>query len=307
MDAGKKIPDYELMEDPDQKDESLNKEEFLNQEGDQEMSRTDVILNNDNLSPVPPPPNVQDRKQILGNIEDKPEESKISFGFPVQQVPKNEQEPFFGGNITDLKQSEHLRIAQKKMNNLEEEITKLRLENQELALAGETFKKLSDEYFTTIENMKSKLADQKQMHLQEVELLRKINGSREKQINEYKQQIEDYELRIENDFQRLRKREKELEHRLEIKKMEEVAVVKSKDQMILDLKKRIDEISHESNNFRRKSQENYKQFQKEQQTIRSAVRVLRIALTKLEGDDDSDFGLNENPAPASDDDKDPEA
>ena len=72
--------------------------------------------------------------------------------------------------------------------------------------------------------------------------------------------------------------------------MDEAAVIKNKDQLILDLKRRIDEISNESDNFRRKSQENYREFHKKQQTVRSVIRVLRIAITKLEGDDDSEFG-----------------
>lgn len=220
-------------------------------------------------------------------------EEKVSYGLPAkQQIPKSAGDG--SGFISDpqLKHSEHLRIAQRKINDLEEEVAKMRKENEELGLAGETFKKLNDEYFSTIENLKSKVADQKQTFNQEVELLKKINNGKDKQINEYKQQIEDYKSRIDNNFQRVRKREKDLEHRLEIAKIEEAAVVKSKDQLILDLKRRVDELNHESENFRKKSQENYKELQKKQQVVRGVTRALRIALTKLEGDDDSDFGLD---------------
>lgn len=217
---------------------------------------------------------------------------KVSYGLPAkQQVPKSSDGSAF---ISDpqLKHSEHLRIAQRKINELEEEISKMRKENEELGLAGETFKKLNDEYFASIENFKSKVVDQKQTFSQEIELLKKINHGKDKQINEFKQQIEDYKSRFDNNFQRVRKREKDLEHRLEIAKIEEAAVVKSKDQLILDLKRRIDELLSESENFRKKSQENYKELQKKQQVVRGVIRALRMALTKLEGDDDSDFGLD---------------
>ncbi len=222
---------------------------------------------------------------------DSEDEIKVSYGLPAkQQVPRSiEDSQVVGSN--NLKQSEHLRIAQNKINDLEDEIMKLRRENEELATAGETFKKLNDEYYSSIENLKSKVTDQSLTYRQEVQLLKKINQTKDKQIVELRQQLEDHKARIDNNFQRVRKREKDLEHRLEIAKIEEAAVIKSKDQLILDLKRRIDDLATESDNFRKKSQENYQELQKKQQVVRGAVRALRIALTKLEGEDESDFGL----------------
>lgn len=270
-----------------------------------DMSATDIIKNKDTINLVPSPElkkeGSKNDNQRECNDNNSHEEVKVTYGLSLkEQVPRDETK-IRGGGYINFKQSEHLRIAQKKMNDMEEKLTKLSRENEDIASAAETYKKLNDEYFNTIENLKSKLTNQKQMYSQEIELLKKINRAREKEIHEYKQQIEDYELRVKNDFQRVRKREKELEHRLEIAKMDEAAVIKNKDQMILDLKKRVDEISNESDNFRRKSQENYKEFHKKQQTVRSVIRVLRIAITKLEGDDDSDFGLEPN-QPISEDD-----
>ena len=196
-----------------------------------------------------------------------------------------------GSADSSLKQSEHLRVAQNKLNALEEEVAKLRQENEELSSAGQTFKKINDEYYGVIDNLKSKMADEKQTSQQEIELLKKIAKDKDKQIVDLKQQNEDFRSRLDKNFHSVRKREKDLEHRLEIAKIEEVALLKSKDQLILDLKRRIDEIGAESENFRKKSQENYRELQKKQQVVRGVVRALRIALTKLEGDDDSDFGI----------------
>lgn len=244
-----------------------------------------IRLVHTNAGQMPPPPQESGAK-------DYHEEVKVSYGLPSKQrVPRTPDPEAFSAE-TGLKQSEHLRIAQRKINDLEDEVAKLRRENEDLASAGETYKKLNDEYYAEIETLKSKLFDNRQTSNQEVQLLKKITQNKDKQINELKQQIDDYKSRIDNNFQRVRKREKDLEHRLEIAKIEEAAVVKSKDQLILDLKRRIDEISNESDNFRKKSQENYKELQKKQQVVRGVIRALRIALTKLEGDDDSDYGLD---------------
>lgn len=249
-----------------------------------------IRLVHTNTGNLPPSPNMQAKASPAA--KDYHEEVKVSYGLPAkQQVPRSTVDDF-DGDDGHLKQSEHLRIAQRKINDLEDEVAKLRRENEDLASAGETFKKLNDEYYSEIENLKSKLHDNKLTSNQEIKLLKRIHQTKDKQINELKQEIDEYKSRIDNNFNRVRKREKDLEHRLEIAKIEEAAVVKSKDQLILDLKRRIDEISNESDNFRKKSQENYKELQKKQQVVRGVIRALRIALTKLEGDDESDYGLD---------------
>lgn len=253
---------------------------------------------------LPPTPQEKHAAQQEPQVEarDYHEEIKVSYGLPTkQQVPKSPEIDYGGNSEGQLKNSEHLRIAQRKINELEDELVKLRRESEDLASAGGTYKKLNDEYYSEIENLKSKLFDHKQTTTQEIKLLKRINLNKDKQITEFKQQIDEFKSRIDNNFQRVRKREKDLEHRLEIAKMEEAAVIKSKDQLILDLKRRIDEISHESDNFRKKSQENYQELQRKQQVVRGVVRALRIALTKLEGDDDSDFGVESNDDGAEDD------
>ncbi len=252
-----------------------------------------IHTNAGNAPPTPP--------QQSDSSKEQNDEVKVSYGLPSkQQVPRMPDPDAFSAGGS-LKQSEHLRIAQRKINDLEDEVAKMRRENEDLASAGETFKKLNDEYYNEIENLKSKLHDTKQTSYQEIKLLKRIHQNKDKQINELKQQIDDFKSRIDNNFHRVRKREKDLEHRLEIAKIEEAAVIKSKDQLILDLKRRIDEISNESDNFRKKSQENYKELQKKQQVVRGVIRALRIALTKLEGDDDSDYGFESTEGGAGDD------
>jgi len=232
--------------------------------------------------------------------------TKVSFGSPAPPPSAYEKpDRIVAPSGNPLQQSEHLRIAQKKINSLEEEVESLRREVEAVGSAGETFKKINDEYYSTIEVLKQKLSDLKKTYTQESTLLKKINASKEKQITELKQAKDELKSRLDNNFRNVRNREKDLEHRLEIAKMEEAAVIKSKDQLILDLKRKIDRIQTESENFRQKSQENYRELQDKNQVIRGVSRALRIALTKMDGgvDIDTDDVADVEAFPVEDDDE----
>lgn len=220
------------------------------------------------------------------------QETKVSYG--VKNAPINKFVPtmknFFGsekeGELS-LRQTENLRLAQERINELEDEIDQLRRENDELASAGETYKQINEKYYHDIENLRREIVDVKESVHNEMLIYKKSNAEKDKKIKEYRQQIEDLNSRIEVNFRKIRKREKELEHRLEIAKIDELAVIKSKDKMILDLKRRMDQVTIESDNFKQKSQQNFEELQKKQHLMRGVVRALRLALTKLEGDIDS--------------------
>lgn len=273
-----------------------------NSEDDQ---KTSVL---ENLQPPPPPPPLvkttasesageSDKTIALQVAKNKKQnkpltgETKVSYG--VKNFDVNLIAPNVKNNNLDksaaisLRQSENLRIAQEKINDLEEEIDQLRRENDELASAGETYKQVNEKYFHDIEMLRKEILEIKETAHNEIIIYKKSNKEKDKKINEYKQQIEDLSSRIEVNFRKIRKREKELEHRLEIAKIEEVAVVKSKDKMILDLKKKVDQLSLEADNFKLKSQQNFEELQKKQYLMRGVVRALRLALTKLEGDIES--------------------
>ena len=68
--------------------------------------------------------------------------------------------------------------------------------------------------------------------------------------------------------------------------MESATLVSTKDKMLLDLKRQIDQLTHENVYGKQKSQELYGQYKDKQETVRRVVRALRIALTILEGDED---------------------
>jgi hypothetical protein len=188
-----------------------------------------------------------------------------------------------------LKQSEHLRLAQEKINELENEIEDLRRENDEIMSVADTFKALSEEYYEQMEKLKEGLIDSRETAQQENRILKDSLQEKDKQLNELKQTNADLKAKVEANFKQIRKRERDLEYRLELIKAEEATLLKTKDKTILDLRRRIDKLDQEMEAYREKNKEHFDKLQQQQQTVRGVVRALRIALTRLEGDFGVDF------------------
>src|SRR4029077_10296116 len=93
-------------------------------------------------------------------------------------------------------------------------------------------------------------------------------------------------LRISTNIQKIRVRERELENRLELVKMESAAVIRNKDEMILEHKRNIDQLNLELNNYRTKNQELNRLGNDKQEQLRRTVKALRLALSMLEGEEE---------------------
>ncbi len=106
--------------------------------------------------------------------------------------------------------------------------------------------------------------------------------ARDRELSDMKLKIEEYEMRLTSNLQKIRVRERELENRLELVKMESAAVVRSKDELILELKRQLDQLTSEIENYRTKSQELNKQISDKQDLERRTVKALRLALSLLE-------------------------
>lgn len=218
------------------------------------------------------------------NNQDK---EKISYGDVYRSEGLSEGGAESIGNV--LKQSEHLRLAQEKINDLESELEDLRRDNDEIMSVADTFKTLSEEYYEQMEKLKSDLVDARETAQQENRILKETLHDKEKQLNEFKQTNSDLKSKVEANFKQIRKRERDLEYRLELVKAEEATLLKTKDKTILDLRRRIDKLDQEMEAYRDKNKEHYEKLQQQQQTVRAVVRALRIALTRLEGDFGVDF------------------
>ncbi len=186
-----------------------------------------------------------------------------------------------------LAQSENLRIAQDRILELEREIERLRVENEELGAAGETLRRKSDELLSVNEDLERRLEHEVSTSNQEKEILKNSRDLLRKEVEELKQKNSELEIRISTNIQRVRVRERELENRLELSKVESKALIRSKDEMILDLKRQIDQLNLELNNYRVKSQDLNKQIAERQDTLRRTVKALRLALSMMEGEEQS--------------------
>ena len=122
---------------------------------------------------------------------------------------------------------------------------------------------------------------------EEKKVLRGQITSRDRDLADLRGRLDDAEGRLEANFRKIRVRERDLEHRVEIIKAESQSIAASKDRMILELKRQVDQVTAELGRSKSQVQETYGQFKERQETVRRAVRALRIALTVLEGEDDS--------------------
>jgi hypothetical protein len=222
--------------------------------------------------------------------------TEIKTGLKAQSKQRQAPEPMkssiplgsaFSSAEATLKQSESLRIAQSRITELEQELERLRRENEQLSTAGETLRRRTDELLSKTENMEIQLKEAEKIHDEEKKVFRGQLQQKDREALELRGRIEEMEGRLESNFKKIRVRERELEHRLEIIKMESATLVSTKDKMILELKRQIDQLRHENDFGKQKAQELFSQFKDKQDTIRRVVRALRIALTILEGDEDS--------------------
>ncbi len=186
-----------------------------------------------------------------------------------------------------LVQSENLRIAQQRINELEQEIERVRRENERLASAGETLRRHADELLSRAETTEAQTREQKKIFEEEKKVFRSQLSAKDRELTENRTRIDEMENRLQGNFKKIRVRERELEHRLEIVKMEHATLISTKDEMIMRLKREIDQLKFETENGKVRSQELYGQYKEKQETIHRVVRALRIALTILEGDDEA--------------------
>lgn len=194
-----------------------------------------------------------------------------------------------GGAEAALAQSENLRIAQEKILDLEKEIERLRTQNEELAAAGETLRRRADELLARAESVEARFQQMSEVHREEKEILLKNAEGKERESAELRLKIEELETRLSTNIQKIRVRERELENRLELVKMESSAIIRSKDEIVLDLKRQLDQLNLEIENYRAKGQELNRMLGDKQDILRRTVKTLRLALSMLEGGEEQDI------------------
>lgn len=184
-----------------------------------------------------------------------------------------------------LAHSENLRLALDKIAQLEATNDKLVQENEELAHAGLILKRSLQTLKSDLEQRSTKLTGIKEVSEEEKNLLKQTLKARDSEISELKDKVSQLESRLQVNSHNVRSRERELENRLEIAKVEHQAIINSKDEMILDLKRKLDTYQMEMNNFRLQGQELRRSMEERQDVLRRTVKALRLALALIEGSD----------------------
>lgn len=181
-----------------------------------------------------------------------------------------------------LVQADNLKLAQQRLTELERELEKLRAENEELASAGDIIRTRADEYAIRLNSLEKEKREIEESHQSEVLILKGNLQYKESEVAKARIKVEELELRLKSDFKKIRVRERELENRLELVRAEKSALVRAKDESILDLKRKIDQLQSELDNYRGKTLELNKTIDSNQEQFKRTVRALRLALSNLE-------------------------
>lgn len=196
-----------------------------------------------------------------------------------------------------LVQAENLRMAQDRILDLEAEVDRLRAENDEVAGAGDIIRQKYEELSSKYQNSEKERNEIIDNHHLEVTLMKSKADFKDQELVKARNKVEELELRLKSDFRKIRVREKELENRIELIRAEQTALLRSKDEYILELKRKVDHLESEIENYRMKILEFNKTLDSKQDQFKKALRALRLAFTSLEGHVESGHSQGENIVP----------
>lgn len=186
-----------------------------------------------------------------------------------------------------LAQSENLKLAQQRILELEKEVENLRSENEELASAGEIIRSRTDNLSIRISSLEREKEEILETSQSELLILKGNLQYKETEVGKARIKIEELESRLKSDFKKIRVRERELENRLELLRAEKTALSRSKDEYILEQKRKIDHLTHELDNYRQKCLELNKTIEANQDQVKRTERALRLALSNLEAKEEN--------------------
>jgi predicted nucleic acid-binding Zn-ribbon protein len=184
---------------------------------------------------------------------------------------------------SSLLQAEALKIAQQRIRDLEKEVERLRIDNDEIAAAAAVMRSRLEDAELKLSQADSHRMSEIDALNAEIDRLRKHAEKKEFDGKRFKTQAEQLEARLKSDYKKIRTRERELENRLDLARAEKQALVKTKDEHILELRRRIEVLQSESSGFRNKVLELNRTLGANNEQFKRTVRALRLALGNLEG------------------------
>jgi DNA repair exonuclease SbcCD ATPase subunit len=184
--------------------------------------------------------------------------------------------------------AEAIRVAQARITSLENERDQLRDETEKLLSATESLQRQVFEIRANQENLERRFREKIEILEEEKVVLKSRLAARETELDGTKKGLEELQARFQNDLRKVRVRERELENRQELMKAETEVIIRSKDEMILELRRQLEQLHFELDNFRAKSADLNSKIGEFHDRNHRTVKALRLALTVLEiGDDDT--------------------
>ncbi len=212
------------------------------------------------------------------NYEDK---VKVSVG-QVRGPSYSSGYNSWGNTDSNLVQAEKLRIAQEKILELEKENEKLRYQNNELISASEIVKERAELLTSQIHEFRNDRDSLEASFKSENSVLKNQLIRKDSELSKATMKVEELESRLRFDMKKIRVRERELENRLELIRAEKNALVKSKDEQILDFRRKMDQLQLEVESYRQKCVELNKVIESNQDSFKRTTRALRLAMANLE-------------------------
>lgn len=187
-----------------------------------------------------------------------------------------------GSTESNLAQAGNLQMAQEKIVDLEKENEKLRRQNEELMAASEIIKERADLLSAQIVEYKNDREGLEDSFQNEIVLLKNHLSKKDGELRRAQFKTEELDSRLKFDMKKIRIRERELENRLELIRAEKNAIVRNKDEQILDLRRKMDVLQMEVESYRQKCVELNKVIESSQESFKRTTRALRLAMANLE-------------------------
>jgi chromosome segregation ATPase len=184
-----------------------------------------------------------------------------------------------------LQQADALKLAQNRILDLEKHLEKMRSESEQLSAVADMARVREEELLNKIHVLDRSRSELKEHSMQELNIFRDNLQNREFEVTRLRMRLEEMESRLQSDLKKIRVRERELENRLELSKMEKTALLKAKDDTILDLKRKQDQIYTELDAYRHKCLDLNRKIELNNDQFSRTVRALRLALTNLEANE----------------------
>ena len=222
-------------------------------------------------------------KRTLSKLKTGENLEKPGFSYgnaPNQSIPVH---------IT-LKQSENLKVAQERIVALEQEIERLRTENEDLIATGDIFRERLDKMIAHNDKLKKTYEESREEFQDEKKTLVDTLNDQNREIEKIAIKNKELEKRLSSNIQHIRVRERELENRLELIKLDGQTLAREKDKYILDLKRKIDIMKMDLETQKNKHNEVSQKLEGYRSQSRRAARGLQMALHVLRGSDFTDRG-----------------